>query len=301
MKLAFTTCAGLPSLSQDDTLAIAPLRDRGIEVVPWIWDDPAPPSGLTAVIHRSCWDYHQKPDAFLRWIDALAASGLPSFNSAPILRWNLDKRYLHELAVSGVAIPRTAWIAEGERVDLAALLRAHDLDEVVIKPQVSLSAFATFRASRADAAAHQPALDALVAERGMMVQAFLPEITSGGELSLIFFDGQFSHAVRKRPRAGDFRVQEDHGGVRELLDASPSQIAAAARVLAAVPEPLLYARVDVVETSKGLVLMELEVLDPSLFLAMSPGAPERFADSIARAVQRVSAGGQASGLSSRSR
>ena len=117
-----------------------------------------------------------------------------------------------------------------------------------------------------------------------MVQAFLPEVTTAGELSFVFLGGQHSHTVRKVPRAGDFRVQQDHGGSRELVTATPAQIAEATRVLTAAQEPLLFARIDMVETPRGLVLMELEAIDPELFLALDPGAPQRFADSIARAV-----------------
>ncbi len=284
MRVAFSTCAGVPLLSRDDQLLIGPLRDRGIEVVPWIWDDPAPAPVVNAVVHRSCWDYHQKTEAFRAWLDVLAASGLPSFNSPSLTAWNLDKRYLGDLAARGVSIPATIWLPRGEPVDLAAVLRAHDLDEVVIKPQISLSAFATFRASRADTASAQAQLDTLLCDRAMMVQAFLPEITTSGELSFIFFGGEPSHTVRKVPRAGDFRVQHDHGGSRTLVTATLTQTAEAARVLTAAAEPLLFARVDMVETPRGLVLMELEAIDPELFLALDPAAPQRFADSIARAV-----------------
>jgi glutathione synthase/RimK-type ligase-like ATP-grasp enzyme len=283
-RIAFSTCRSVPLLSLDDQLAIGPLLEHGIEVVPWIWDDPAPPPDVDAVVHRSCWDYHHRPEAFRAWLDVLAASGLPSFNSPSITAWNLDKRYLRDLAARGVTIPETIWLPRGERVDLAALLRDHDLDEVVLKPQISLSAFATFRASRADVATAQTQLDTLLAERAMMVQPFLPEITAGGELSFLFFGGELSHAVRKVPRSGDFRVQQDHGGSRSLVAATPAQIAAAARVLAAAQSPLLFARIDVVETARGLVLMELEAIDPELFLAFDPAAPGRFAAAVARAI-----------------
>jgi glutathione synthase/RimK-type ligase-like ATP-grasp enzyme len=284
LRVAFSTCRSVPLLSRDDQLAIGPLLGRGIEVVPWIWGEPAPSPAVNAVVHRSCWDYHQKTEAFRAWLDVLAASGLPSFNSPSLTAWNLDKRYLGDLASEGATIPETIWLRRGEPVDLAAVLRAHDLDEVVIKPQISLSAFATFRASRATAVSAQTQLDALLAERAMLVQAFLPEITTSGELSFIFFGGEHSHTVRKVPRAGDFRVQQDHGGSRTLVTATPAQIADAARVLTAAAEPLLFARIDMVETPRGLVLMELEAIDPELFLALDPAAPQRFADSIARAV-----------------
>jgi glutathione synthase/RimK-type ligase-like ATP-grasp enzyme len=283
-QIAFTTCRAVPSLAGDDRLAIPALGALGIDVVPWIWEDPAPPPGIAALVHRSCWDYHEKPAAFRRWLATLGGGPIASHNPEPIVRWNLDKRYLKDLADRGVRIPETAWIAEGERVDLAALLRDRDLDEVVIKPQISLSAFATSRASRAGAAAAQADLDARTSERAMMVQAFLPEIMEQGELSLVFFGGEHSHTVRKRARPGDFRVQHDHGGSRELIHASPALVEEAKRILAAVGAPLLYARVDVVETGEGVVLMELEAIDPELYLAMAPGAAERFAGAIAAAL-----------------
>jgi glutathione synthase/RimK-type ligase-like ATP-grasp enzyme len=169
-------------------------------------------------------------------------------------------------------------------VDLAALLRARGLDEVVIKPQISLSAFATSRVSRATAAAAQGQLDALTRERAVMVQPFLSEVLAQGELSFVFLGGVHSHTVRKRPRRGDFRVQQEHGGSRERVYAGPELVAAAARIIAAAEQPLLYARVDAIETPEGLVLMELEAIDPELFFGLVPGAAERFAEQIAAAI-----------------
>jgi glutathione synthase/RimK-type ligase-like ATP-grasp enzyme len=282
LRVAFTTCAAFPDLSADDRLLLGPLRDLGVEGVPWIWEAPAP-RDLAAVVHRSCWDYHLKPAAFLAWLVGLEAAGLPSFNPAPAVRWNLDKRYLRDLAARGVTIPDTTWIDAGERVDLAALLRDRGLDEVVLKPWISLSAFSTSRASRATAADAQVRLDALTRERAMMVQPFVPEVLDGGELSFVFFAGRHSHTVRKRPRPGDFRVQQEHGGSRAVVSAGPEQVAVAERILAAAGRPLLYARVDAVETAAGLVLMELEAIDPELFLSLVPGAAERFAEQIAQA------------------
>ena len=118
----------------------------------------------------------------------------------------------------------------------------------------------------------------------MMMQPFVPEVIENGELSFVFLAGRHSHTVRKRPQRGDFRVQQEHGGSRELVSASPALVAEAARILAAAGVPLLYARVDVVATGAGLVLMELEAIDPELFLGFSPGAPERFAAAIASAM-----------------
>lgn len=287
MRLAFLTCSRFADLSPDDRLAIPALRARGIDIVPWVWD-AAPPGPVDAVMLRSCWDYYERPQAFLRFIDDLSSRGLPVYNPAPIVRWNMDKAYLRDIAARDVHVPRTLWIDRGDAPNLAALLDAHDLDEVVIKPRVSLSAVDTWRSSRARAAADQARFAALTRDKALLVQAFLPEIADG-EISLLFFAGRFSHAVRKTPAPGDFRVQSDHGGTRALVDPHPSWIAEAERVLASLATPLLYARVDVVPRAGQLVWMELELIDPELFFTLAPEAPTRLAEALASICARPSA------------
>lgn len=279
--IAFATSRDEAGLTADDRLAFAPLEELGCAVAPWIWDEGPPPAGLDLVVVRSCWDYHRRPAEFLAWIDALA--GRRVANPPAVLRWNLDKRYLAALADAGATIPRTIFLAPGQEVELAALLAAHELDEVVIKPAVSLSAHETWRSDPRQARAHQPRVDALLRDRGVLVQSFVPEVLTEGELSLVFLGGEYSHAVRKRPRPGDFRVQVDHGGTREACEAPAWVVGRARACLAAAGEPLLYARVDGVVAGGEFVVMELELIDPVLFLGHDRAAPRRFAAAIAAA------------------
>lgn len=279
--IAFATCADEPHLIADDRLLIAPLRAHGFTVVPLIYDrDPLPPD-LAAIVIRSCWDYHLQPDVFRGFLAAVEPRQVPIWNPPDILRWNLDKHYLRELATAGVAVPRTLYVPRGPAPALAELLAEHDFTDVVLKPAISLSAHRTWRSDPRQATAHQSTFAEALARGDMLVQAFVPAVESVGELSLVFLDRVYSHAVRKRPRPGDFRVQADHGGTREPIDPPTWVIERAAACLAHIPGPLLYARVDAIVTDDSFQLMELELIDPVLFLAYHPEAPQRLADAIA--------------------
>jgi glutathione synthase/RimK-type ligase-like ATP-grasp enzyme len=205
---------------------------------------------------------------------------IPVHNSAALVAWNTDKRYLAELQTKGIAIPQTRWLEPGASVDLPTLLHEHACSEVVVKPAISMNGDDTFRVRRSEAHSHQARLDALLLDRSVMVQAFVPEILSDGEVSLIYFAGRFSHAVVKRPRAGEFRIQEEHGGTHRPYSPAPALLRDGERVLAQLPEVPLYARVDGVCSDGRFLLLELEVIDPSLFLRSVAGAAERFATAI---------------------
>ena len=268
-------------LAEDDRRLVAPLERRGFKIVPLVWDAAPPAEPPAAIVVRSCWDYHRKQAAFKRWLAAAEQGPVPVWNPPAVLRWNLDKHYLRDLAARGVAIPRTVFVPQGAATSLAALLDEHGLAEVVVKPAVSLSAYRTWRSDPGQAGAHQAEFAALLADGAALVQGFVPEVLTAGELSLVFVEREFSHAVRKRPRAGDFRVQMDHGGTREPYTPPAWMITRAAACLDAVPGPLLYARVDGFEVDGELVLMELELLDPVLFFGVEPAAAERMAAAIA--------------------
>lgn len=286
-RIGFATYAGVPEITDDDALAADVLHHRGVHVSPVLWESGGGADGAwEAVVVRSCWDYHLAPERFAAWAGAVEASGTPLLNPAGVVRWNLHKGYLRELQEAGVAVPPTAWIERGGGVSLADVLRERGWERAVVKPAVSLSAYETWRTSAAQAGGepHAGAFAALVAERDVLVQAYVGEVEQGGELSFVFLGGAYSHAVRKRPRPGDFRVQADHGGSREPCAPSAALVAQAEAVVDAVSEPLTYARVDAVEVGGRLVVMELELIDPVLFLAYDPGAPARFADAITRAV-----------------
>lgn len=281
-RVALVTCAAYPQLYEDDHLLARALEAIGIGAVPTVWSDAAVDwMGFDALVIRSPWDYFERSDEFRSWLDARIASGVRLCNAGDILEWNYDKRYLQDLAAAGMALVPTICIARGERVDVAALARARGWSEIVVKPTISGGAYRTYRFLVEDAAAYAKEIDDTLVDRGVLVQPFLPEILSGGELSLLFFDGEYSHAVCKRPQAGDYRVQFQYGGTNDNVEVEPALVAQARRCVLAAPSLPVYARVDGVVTDGRFLLMELEVFEPVMFLARHPEAPMRFARAIA--------------------
>jgi glutathione synthase/RimK-type ligase-like ATP-grasp enzyme len=195
------------------------------------------------------------------------------------VRWNLDKRYLRDLAARGVPIVPTLWIEPGDGTTPEEAVRRiaeAGWPELVVKPTVSAGAWRTLRLRREEVGGRLDWLRESLAAGGLMAQPFLPEIVREGEHSLLFFDGVLSHAVLKRPRDGDFRVQWAHGGREVPVTPAASTVAEARAVLDAAPSAGLYARVDGVLRDGRLLLMELEQIEPYLFLGGAPGSAERF-------------------------
>jgi hypothetical protein len=281
MLIAFVTHAGLPGLSKDDLLAVEELRRRGATVEPAVWDDPGVRwPRYDRVILRSCWDYHLRPGEFLDWLDRMEREGIPLWNPAPVARGNVDKGYLAALAAAGIPVVPTAFLERGEAVDLGPLLDERGWTDVVIKPSVSASAFRTLRIGRGEAVAARAGLEEMAAASRVLIQPFLPEVQTRGEWSLMFLLGEYSHSVLKRPGAGDFRVQAELGGSALPERPAPALVEQARAVVETIPGPWLYARVDGVEIGGTFTLMELELIEPSLFLAADPRAPARFAEAI---------------------
>ncbi|MEA2604938.1 MAG: hypothetical protein QOF89_5930 [Acidobacteriota bacterium] len=280
-RIAFVTSAAWADLSPDDRLAAAELSRRGIEVQPAVWDDPEVDwSGFDRAILRSCWDYHLRLPEFLAWLDRIEHSGVPLWNPPSLVRFNADKSYLGDLAAAGVPVVSTLRLERGASADLSAILDEQGWAEAVVKPAVSASAFRTRRLRREEAGAVQPELAEMLAGSAVLIQPFLPEIQTRGEWSFLFFAGEYSHAVLKRPGEGDFRVQQELGGSAVVESPDPRLLAQARAVVEHIPGPWLYVRVDGIELEAGFVLMELELIEPSLFLVADPEAPGRFADAV---------------------
>lgn len=286
-RIALATAAKLPTLNDDDRLVIPALAELGLAAVPAVWDSPDVCwEEFQGVVVRSCWDYHQRLEEFLAWVTRLERAGVPLWNPPALLRWNSHKGYLRDLAAGGVAIVPTRWLARGRRVGLGQLLSDEGWIDAVVKPAVSASAAGTWRTSAATASADQSRLDALLLAGDVMVQPFIGEVCDPGEWSIIFFGGRFSHAVLKRPAAADYRVQWEFGGTAASMAPPPRLVADAAAVMAAVPGNPLYARVDGVERDDRLMLMELELIEPHLFLGWDADATGRLARVLAAFVTR---------------
>jgi glutathione synthase/RimK-type ligase-like ATP-grasp enzyme len=283
-SVALVTYEARPEATDDDRLLAEALSARRVAVraIPWS-DRAARWSEYDAVVVRSCWDYFRRAGEFHAWLDHLEAEGARVHNDVRILRWNADKAYLRDLEARGIPVIPTRWIDAGTRTSLAELRRDSGWDELVVKPTVSGGAHRTWR-STADTETIDDARLAEMTEAGaVMVQPLVREIEREGEWSLVFFDGGYSHAVLKRPCSGDFRVQREHGGTLELAEPGASLITDAKRAIAAIPfggSAPLYARVDGCVVNGGLRLLELEVLEPELFLRYAPEAAERLADAL---------------------
>jgi glutathione synthase/RimK-type ligase-like ATP-grasp enzyme len=277
-RLAFATWRDLPELTPDDRLAAEALRRRGAVVHPLRWDAPIGEwASFDAVIVRSVWDYHLRPLEFLRWVEALEQAGTRLLNPPDVLRWNHHKSYLRQLASQGVATVPTAWLERGADVDLAGLLADRGWADAVVKPAISASAYQTWASSRSSAPSDQGRFRDLLSVADALVQPLVPEVRSRGEWSIVFFGGAWSHAMLKRPREGDFRVQEELGGRAECREPPPALVEQARQALAAAPAPCVYARVDGVERDGGLLVMELELIEPVLYFGAEKGAADRFA------------------------
>lgn len=283
-RVCFVTCALWPTILESDAIAARALEARGVSVtgVPW----NAPDSrfdGYDLVIFRASWDYHHAPDAYLEWLARWEAAGVRFQNPPALVRWNLTKRYLLDLERRGVPIIPTAILDEPASIHLPALMADRGWPAVVVKPVLGASAHdATLVRGQEDVAAVAEAVDDGRLRRPVLVQPFVEEIQTRGEWSMIFVDGALTHAVRKHPKSGDFRVQGHYGGSSSRAEPSAALAAAGRRVLDALPAAPLYARVDGVETDAGLRVMEVEVHEPGLFFNAAPEAAAAFADAVIR-------------------
>ncbi len=285
MRMALVTCER-PTEHDEDVEFLAPaLRRQGVAVETPAWSDPRvdwPGYGL--VMLSSPWDYHERPDEFRAWLAATAPTTNLQ-NELAILEWNVDKRYLRALGEAGVPTIPTIWSEPGSEAEALGEIAARGWERVVIKPAVDLGAMNLVRVEAAMAERLLSRYD-----RPVLIQPYLPSIATAGEGSLVYLGGEFTHALRKRPASGDFRIQPLYGGTHEAVEPSAAETAVAERALAASPGDPLYARVDLVYDEDGSpLLIELELIEPSLYLDVAPrGAVERLARAmLARAARRA--------------
>lgn len=275
-EIALVTGApgAMPVPDPESHLLLDALSTRGVRAALVPWTEDRDWSAVPLVVVRTPWDYVERADEFLHWTRAVAGA-TRLLNPAGLLEWNLHKRYLPELAERGVPVAPTELLGPGASAAARTAALAVDGD-VVLKPAVSGGARGTIRVPAGSDEARDH-LAALLREGDALVQPYLPEIEDG-ELSLVLFAGELSHAVRKAPAAGDFRVQEEFGGSVLPHEATTAERAVARAVLDAVPWPTTYARIDLVRTADGPLLMEAELIEPELFLRAVPEAAGRYAD-----------------------
>jgi hypothetical protein len=285
MRVAIVTCKDPPEPDPDEALMLAALRGANLDATVLAWDDD---NALAAfgkqdlVVLRSTWNYFERVDAFIAWVAQIAAT-TTVLNPPQIVAWNAKKTYLAGLETRGIDIVPTEFVLRGESRDVAALFAARGWDEVVIKPVVSAGSYRTERFSRGSVTAAQVFLDRLVEERDAMVQRWMPSVETYGERSLVWIDGEITHAIRKTPRFS--------GGVEQVsgeVSIADDERAFAERAVTPFASELLYGRVDIVRDTEGVLrIMELELIEPSLFFRQSPRALARFVAAISRRLGRT--------------
>jgi glutathione synthase/RimK-type ligase-like ATP-grasp enzyme len=281
-RVCFVTCRQWPEISESDQLARRALERRGVAVAAQAWNDAAAAlEDFGAVILRSNWDYHFDPEGFLAWLDRWETAEARIWNPPALVRWNLSKRYLLDLAAAGISVVPTVILGDAPPASLSSVMVARGWPQAVVKPLISASAHDTMRVAMAEAPAVERALHEGRIRRPAVVQPFVAGVREG-EWSLIFIDGIFTHAVRKRPASHDFRVQPRFGGEVECAVPAESMLVAARRVLDALPRAPLYARIDGVPSGDDFLVMEVEVNEPGLFFTHAPAAAERFAEAVLR-------------------
>ena len=271
------------NILQEDGLVIDALSALGIAAqrISWSRED-ARWSDFPLAVFRTTWDYFERFEQFLAWL-ARADAQTRLFNPAPLVRWNVDKHYLLDLEKRGVHTVPSVFIEPGTPVDLGRMLEEHQLEGAVLKPAVSGAARHTHRVDASNAAKIQATEAEFFANQTMILQPFQRAIVDDGETTLVVIDGQFTHALRKVAKAGDFRVQDDYGGTVHPYEPTPEEIAFAERAMAACDPAPLYGRVDMIRDNDGqLAVMELELVEPELWFRLCPAAAERLAAGIAR-------------------
>jgi glutathione synthase/RimK-type ligase-like ATP-grasp enzyme len=297
-RIALATSRELPDLDVDDHGLVAALRARGASVTLPVWDDPEARWDVDVVVVRSTWDYSERRDAFIAWAERVEQA-TTLCNPAPMLRWNTDKRrYLTDLEKAGVPVVPTLWLQRrtgrneqlgdprgADVVDIARLVAkapwAKDAGAVVIKPIIGAGSRDTVKVTVGDLPGFgQRFIDDNAAKQALMVQPFLPGI-SQGETSLIYIDGAYSHAVCKKPAAGDFRSQPEFGSDVRAVEPSTTQRALADHALHICGGSPLYARVDLVAgLNDEPCVIELEVTEPCLYFGWAGSSADHFAERV---------------------
>lgn len=259
---------------------VGPLAAEGVAVESHSWvDDQADLAGFDLVLPLTVWGYHRDHPGWIDRVDAWERSGVRVLNPPGVLRWNADKTYLGRLFKLGAPVVPTLYVDELAPDDLKRAKFMFETDQLIVKPQISASAYQTLKVKPGASLEGGP-------QGPAMIQPFLHQVGAEGELSLIFFDGRFSHAIRKVARPGDFRVQPEWGGHITAYRPEMDVMAAAERILQSIDEPLLYARVDMVrDAHRKPVLMELELVEPDLYLGHDPEAGAGFARAVRVAVE----------------
>lgn len=279
MNVGIVTCQKCKDLTVSEQALIPIFRAEGVKATPVVWNDPGIGWGkFDLLVIRSIWDYHLHPEKFLAWLTHLEKKKIKTLNPIPTLRRNYHKFYLRELEKQGVRIVPTAFIEKTERLDLSGVKNT-GWQKAVIKPAISASAYRTQVFEWPAKEKIEKEFRAFARNQDLLVQQFIPEVQSAGELSLIFLNRVFSHGILKEPGKGEFRVQKEFGGKASAYEPSQAIIHTAAKIISLFDGNLLYARIDGIVRGGEFILMEAELIEPDLFLDYQGDAKDQFVKS----------------------
>jgi len=274
--ILIATSRDYPEPTPSIRLLIEALDARGVKAELRVWTDTPAEAFAAAdlVLPICCWDYHSDPSRLEHWIGELDRSGARLINSAKVLRWNLRKTYLLQMAKAGLAVPATLHLPSTNADAVEAAMRRQGWRTAILKPVSGQSGYGVAKLDLATRAEWK------LNGGESLLQEFQADIGALGESTLTFIDGAFSHAVRRNLKPGEWRANLQFGATYEAFDPSPATVAAARRYLDASPEPPVYARVDGLARPDGFMLMELELIEPYLYLEFAPGSAERLAEAL---------------------
>jgi len=276
-RVAFLSMDYMEGFFTYDDLLIEPFKNINwqVDTIPWKaknirWND------YDCVIVRSTWDYQKSPDEFLQVLEEIDSQTRLE-NSLEVMKWNMNKTYLRDLEEKGIKIVPSIWCDRFDELELPEFFEQLKSDEIIIKPTISANADHTYWLNKRNVNSQLSTLNSQFSSRSFVVQPFMEKILTEGEYSLFYFGGKYSHTILKIPKQNDFRVQEEHGGIIKHVLPEREMKRRADKILGVIEEDLLYARIDFVRTMENdFALIELELIEPSLYFNMDPDSPEKF-------------------------
>ena len=257
------------------------LEAQGLKVNVTFWDNPSYEWQKTkSVLFRTVWDYFERFDEFWEWLEQVKTK-TRLINSYELIKWNIDKHYLRDLKNNGIQVVPTYFADRGNNICLQEIANLNDWKHIVIKPAISASAFNTYKITNDEIEQKEQLFHELLQTHDMLVQPFFPTISELGEASLMVFGGKFTHAILKKAKAGDFRVQDDFGGTVHDYNPTQEEIKFAEKVFQSCTSLPIYGRVDIVwDSNKHIYLSELEIIEPELWIRNRPESANKIAEAV---------------------